>query len=339
MKLPVSITRSFSSRASGRYIQPVAQSGNTKKVTITSSIKRIILIFRINIRAFRHSPNRLITLRTKIVVILVVGVIFAFCQCKSDKVEEYSYESIALDNVQAALYFHTIFREVEYAWAFVDDAEYEKFEQPEKWTTADKNVYKELTYDGEKATITYYAWVTADNLLLVGTIIVDIAEYSYRSTGKIASVLLQNFSIQGQDISGGNSKIQLKCQNVESNENDIYSFSNITNVAIHEEGYNKPVLISASISNGQYERIAGSDTFKPDDDVWAYWGTMTGTIHEDPKLKYTNIVAKDNAINYNIANCEYGAQGEAKITIQGRSDIVCKYNCTGVEIEVVQLVN
>ena len=272
------------------------------------------------------------TLRTKIVAIFVVGVVFVLCQCE-DKEKEYSDIGIVTDNAQATLYFHVIFREAENVWAFVHGKDYESFDHEVRNT--DQNVYKEINYDEDTklATVEYHAWVTTDNLLLTGKMTVEIADSSYRTFQKVATVRLSDFSIMGQDITGTTTKIQLTCQNVEENPNDIYSFA--LGATIYEKGYRTPVLITASIANGQYQRIEGNETDTTDDDVWTYSGTMNGTLHEDQKLKCTNTI--DQAIHF-TTDCKLAKQGIGKIAISGRPNIKYEYDCSSIFIETEQLV-
>ena len=58
-------------------------------------------------------------------IILLTIAIVSLCDCSKDTPEEpYSNKDIVEVNAQAALYFHTVFREAENAWAFINSKEY-----------------------------------------------------------------------------------------------------------------------------------------------------------------------------------------------------------------------
>jgi len=229
-----------------------------------------------------------------------------------------------LDNAQAMLFFHTIFREAENAWAFVHEKNYESFT-----FTDEKNptITKKYIYDtaNKDITITYRAWVT-NKLLLVGTIRVRFEINSYLSDGMLANIFLPDFSINGHDVRGESS--------IRRSSDNKYVF-NFVDGSIHEQGVSMPVLITGNIDNGQYERIEGGDKFSQDDDVWAYSGTMTGMLHEEPKLTYTNKVIDENDATisgtvYFTMNCKTIEKGVSLITIPERPDIIYGYYCSEV---------
>jgi len=258
-------------------------------------------------------------MKIKNIIILAV-VIFSLSQCnKKEASPSYSNESITTDNVLAAMYFHIIFCEAENAWAFIDDMDYvanKTYTDPASTST----VFKKMTYDDdtEIITIEYQAWVT-NNYDLTGTITVRIVKNSYRVEGKVANVYLRGFSINEQNVVGESS---LKYREEKNNDNDIYTYTLLNGSAIHEQGTSMPVLISGSVVNGRYERIEGGETLSLDDDVWAYFSTMTGMVREVPSLKYTNTVL--DTVQYSM-NCKIARQGVSQIKIQGRSNIF--YEC------------
>ena len=317
--------------------------GNTRKVTITSGIKRIISIIRINIRGSPHSVDR--TLLRNIVILAVAVVLLIQCNKKEPEEQPYPNESIVLDNAQGALYFHTVFREAENAWALIDSVDYKAGTYKDPGNVGRKT--KEYTYEEDEVkslvTIKYNAWVS-NNLLLVGTIIVDFEKNSYRREGKIAKIKLSDFAINGQDVRG-TPRITYNRKAAISG-NDTYTYNLTDPSTIHEEGYNKPVLISGS-GSGSYERIEGGYTFEQDDDVWTFSMTMKGRIRENPKLNYTNTVlatasysykdengeevTRENGKVHYTMNCKIAQHGLSQITIPGRDVITYFYFCSHVE--------
>ena len=112
-------------------------------------------------------------MKTRNVIILSIGIVFALSQCKDDDEVEYSNSEIVIDNVLATLYFHTVFYEAEYAWAIVDSfLNYSSSEDYIERHKINNNAFKMLTYvDTAKihvATIEYNEWET-NNLILNGT--------------------------------------------------------------------------------------------------------------------------------------------------------------------------
>ena len=233
-----------------------------------------------------------------------------------------------MDNAQAALYFHTIFREAENAWAFIHENKYEPdtYDDPANNPTK----FKKYIYDDDTkdVTINYNAWVT-NHLLLVGTIRVKFAKDSYQNNGAKANVFLTDFSINGQDVRGE--------PTITRNNDNKYSFIFVDG-AIYETGASG-LLISGSIESGQYERIEGGGTQSQDDDVWAYSGTMKGMLHEEPKLTYTNKVltsyvdenGENGIIHFTMSSkCNTARKGVSQITIPGREDIIYGYFCSEI---------
>ena len=274
------------------------------------------------------------TIKTCILAVVLV----ALSQCKKDSQEPYSNENIVMDNAQAALFFHTVFREAEYAWAFIHRQKYEEKTYTDSASTA--TVYKKLTYEPYKnietkknmVTIEYHEW-ESNGLLLRGNIFVVFDnDSSYRKDGKLANVELKDFSINGQNVVG---EATLKYRKAASNPDtskDQYTYTLLNGAAIYGKDYSKKVLVTSAISNGQYERTEGYKTLTQDDDVWVYVsGEMKGTLHDDPKLKYTNTVTatymnKDAKVYYTM-DCKPASQGFSIIKITGRPDIVYWYRC------------
>ena len=273
-------------------------------------------------------------MKVKNIILLFTIAFVALSQCKKEPEEPYPNENIVMDNAQAALYFHTIFREAEHAWAFINDKDYkpDTYADPENKPPITKSyIYNAVTND---VTINYNAWVT-NNLLLAGTIRVGFQTNSYRIPDKVANVYLTDFSINGQTIMGEPS-IKYK----KSGDNDQYTYT-FTDGVIRKKGISMPVLISGNITDGQYERIEGGETLlSQGDDVWAYYGTMKGLLHEDPKLNYTNKVlntyidenGENGIIHFTMdANCKTASKGVSQITIPERPDIVYGYFCRSVD--------
>jgi len=260
-------------------------------------------------------------------IIIFAAVIF-LCQCEKVTKVPYANDRIVEDNAQAALYFHTVFREAENAWAFIDSVDYAEgvYKDPASTLT----VYKELTYNDTTNTVSieYHDWQT-NHLLLMGNMDVVFKD-SYRKNGVVANIYLSGFSINGQNVVG-----EPSIKYTGSNTKVQYTYT-LNNAAIYEEGNSKQVLISGTISNGQYERIEGNETWTQDDDVWAYSGEMKGQLRNDPNLKYTNTVLStymvngesiNGKINYNM-DCTTARQGISQIKIPGRSDIIFFYGCS-----------
>lgn len=276
----------------------------------------------------------------KIQRIIILAVVFAaLCQCKKNAEEPYSNIDIVMDNAQAALYFHTVFCEAEYAWAFADINKYED-------KTVSDDPKRKLSYwhnSNEKANdsvaIEYNDWVLKNHLSLSGTIIVTFSnDSSYRKDRKTASILLSDFSINGQSVVG---EATISYRKTATNPNDQYVYTLFNGSSIRETG-TSAMLISCVIANGQYERIEGNDTMaQNDDDVWAFSGVMTGSLHDDPNLKYTNTVTATLTINgvnedvriYYTMDCVTAFQGISQIKIAKRADIIYAYGCSELYFE------
>ena len=264
-------------------------------------------------------------------IIILAAIVFLY-QCKKNPEEPYSNLDIVRDNAQAGLYFHTVFREAENAWAFIDSVGYKEGTYSD--AANQPSIYKELDYNESTgiATIEYCAWST-NHLLLSGNIKLIFDTCSYRSDGKLANIYFSDFSINGQSVVGESS---IKYRKVANNANDNYTFTLLDGTAIHKQGRSMPVLISSTVANGQYERIQGNETFSQDDDVWAFSGVMTGMLHNDPNLKYTNTVIPAATINgesqdiriYYSMNCRFAQKGFSQITFPKRPDINFVYNCS-----------
>ena len=276
-------------------------------------------------------------MKTRNVILSVIAII-ALCECTKESKEPYPNEYIVRDNAQAALYFHTVFREAENAWAFIDSVKYKSGVYADQSNPSP--AVKNLTYNESTniVTVEYNAWVS-NNLLLVGTISVKFVKDSYRMNTYKASVYLTDFSIEGYNIVG---EFTIGYREVNNSTNDHYTFE-ITDGAIHEKGSSKPVLISGSVTNGQYERVEGNKKFLQDDDTWAYTGTMTGTLRDDPNQKYTNTVLteytyiaengeeKNGIVHYSFGDCTTATSGVSQIKISGRSDIIYGYFCKEID--------
>ena len=276
-------------------------------------------------------------MKIKRFTILVVTIV-ALSLCNKESDRPYSNLDIVLDNAQAAMYFHTIFCEAENAWAIVDSEEYLSFDD---LIQINASSYKIITYDEDEnsVTIEYQSWTSYNNLNLDGTIIVEFDTCSYRKSRETARVFLEDFFVEGQNIAG---RASLQYKNVEEGENDQYTFNILDGTAIREKDGNA-VLLTALINGGNYERIAGGETLSHDDDVWKYWGTMSGMLREKPNMKYTNTVVQtvnidgvsyDSAIYYELdcktARHEYEYPVYSEIKIPGRDDIKYVYLCSQV---------
>ena len=247
---------------------------------------------------------------------------------------------IVLDNAQAAMYFHTIFCEAENAWALVNSEEYVSF-GPVDLRQTNATSYKKITYDEDENTviIEYQSWTSFNNLNLEGTIIVEFDTSSYRKPRETARIFLEDFFVEGQNVAG---RASLQYKNVEEGDNDQYTYNVFEGTTIFEKDGN-PVLLTALINGGNYERITGGETLSHDDDVWKYWGTMTGMLREKPNMRYTNTVVQtididdvkyDSAIYYELgcktARHEFDYPVYSEIKIPGRDDIRYVYLCSQV---------
>ena len=273
----------------------------------------------------------------KIHRIIILAVFFVtFSQCKKSPEEPYSNENIVMDNAQAALYFHAVFCEAENAWAFAHINDYEE--------KTDGDSKKKLTYlhgskNKDSVAIEYHDWELKHHLSLTGKIIVTFDnDSSYRKDSKTAGILLSEFSINGQTVVG---EAAIRYRKTTTNPNDQYVFTLLNGSAIRETG--NAMLISCIISNGQYERIEGNETIaQDDDDVWAFSGVMTGTLHDDPNLKYTNTMSatpymlnnetKDGKLRYRM-DCSTASEGSSLIKIAKRPDIIYFYGCSELYFE------
>ena len=279
-------------------------------------------------------------------IILPLFAIFILSGCKKDQSEDpYTNKKIMEDNAHAVLYFHTVFREAENAWAFINSKEYVEGEYPDPANTS--TTYKIMTYSKtlKKVTIEYNAWKSGGHLL-IGKIHVEFSEKSYRTKDQVANVMLTDFSINGQNVVGQSS---IRYNKVENSDNDHYTYTLKEGAAIHEVGSSKPVLISGAIASGQYERIEGNEKLTQDDDVWVYSGEMKGMLREDQNLKYTNTVIskymgedgneKDGRIYFTM-DCVTAQQGVSQIKVSGRpdTDIIYGYLCSDIDYLSVEKV-
>ena len=278
-------------------------------------------------------------------IILLFFTIILLVHCKKEPEKPYLDEFILRDNAMATVYFHTVFREAENAWAFIDVKEYISGEYPDP-ANVEPTKCRNFSYDNEKniVTIEYNAWVSTSfpNLLLAGNIFVSFDKLKYRVNGAAATVRLNGFTINGQMVTG---ESKITYQKVENSEYDHYNYTHVVvgGVApsIHEKGISMPVLISGAISNARYIRTAGSKTkAKEEEDIWTYSGTMTGKLGKGQSLNYTNAILSSyidedgKAIDGTVlftAKCDFAEKGVAQIKIPGRPDITYSYNCSGAD--------
>ena len=274
----------------------------------------------------------------------MLAAVAILCQCKEKPQEPYANERIAIDNAKAAMYFHVVFQEAENAWAFIDGEDYNAGDYPAPGNT--QTSYKDLKCSVEDnavtVTIVYNGWKTTNDNLLFGNIRVVFLEHSYRRPEELlANVHLDDFSINGQDVTG---QATIRYRHVEDSENDHYAFTLSAGAAIHEVGHRTPQIMTCAVNNGQYERVEGNETFSMDDDVWAFHGTMTGRLRNDPSLNYTNIVTAtvtttdgnsiDGRLHFNML-CEIAQRGFSQIKIPERPDIFVAYHCKLSELDSV----
>ena len=278
----------------------------------------------------------MIRLKTKFFFIIVVA-FAALNQCQKESTKPYTNLDIAFDNERAAFYLHTLFSEAENAWAFVDANEYKSF-GPIEIAPSDARSYKKVIFNENTDTVTveYRAWLSPSNLVLDGTLTVGVDTLSYRSSGKIARVETVGFAVGGQNV---NYRATLQYKNVEEDANDQYTYNLLDGTAIYEKRNNAPLLITTVIRNGNYERTEGGDTFSHDDDVWKYWGVMTGMLREKPDMKYTNTVTPtivEDGVTYDAAmyyepGCITARQGLSLIEIKGRDNVLYMCMCSQID--------
>lgn len=267
--------------------------------------------------------------------LLLLFAIILLANCKKKPEEPYSVDNILTDNALAAVYFHTVFREAENTWALVDSIiKYvsETYEIP-----ANRPASKTLTYNADTDTVTvkYNEWKTGGHLLS-GTMYITFLKDAYRVGDAKADVKLDDFSINGQTVTG-ESRITYK--KVNNSQTDHFSYTLLDGAAIREKGTSMPVIITGIISNGQYNRIEGGETLEQEDDIWEYSGRMTGTLGKALSMKYANEVQSsfqgENGTVHFTTDCKFAEQGIAKITIARRPDIFYGYYCSGVYYETV----
>ncbi len=264
-------------------------------------------------------------------IFLFIIVISIFGGCKKDSEESITNEQILENNAQAVMYFHTIFRESENAWAVVDSINYDPTNIVEEKVGSS---YRKISYNSDTNTVTveYNAWVSG-RMQLGGKVYIKVPN-RYKENGSTAAVTLESFSIQAQRVTGA---ATLTYSKVEGSETDHYQYK-LTNGAIyHQDETQLQVLITANIQNGAYERTAGGNTVDQKNDLWAYTGTMTGLLYEDPNMSYTNNVltsyvdgsgATQNGTVYYSLGCLTAKEGVAQIKTSGRSDITYQYDCS-----------
>ena len=275
--------------------------------------------------------------------------LIAFCRCDSSE-ETFSNVSIVYDNAQAVMYFHTVFQETENTWAFVHGKVYEELVETFERGQTHKKITVTYDIDEEEietntATVEYNEWET-NGLKLTGAIRIVVDKNSYRRQNQAARVSLFDFFINGHSVTGIFTVIYRNAERDEEDEeaedeNDLYFFNVLDGANIREGRANSSALISATIRNGSYERLAGGETFSPDDDVWRYWGNMTGTLRDNANMRYTNTVVStvtvdgetiDVALRF-APDCRTARQGLSVITIAGRDDIMYVYGCDEIYYE------
>ena len=305
------------------------------------------------------------------IVAAVVLALFSRCEDNSDG--NYSNTEIVLDNAQAVMYFHTVFCEAENIWALADSKGYVEFEdffqQSEGYKEVTAVVTEKYDEDGiellsveNTVTVTYHEWIS-NKLKLTGEISVVFLAGSYRKQNETARATLNNLFIENQNVTGV-STVQYRNvpkvkeddeeddgddeEEEEEEENDIYHFSLLDGASIREAGRRAggmPVLLTASIRNGSYERVAGGATLSADDDVWKYWGVMSGILRNRPTMRYTNTISERMNIDgtqvdfaiYFDGGCPitvmHNISGFSTITISGHSDIFYQFRCDRVYFE------
>ncbi len=276
-------------------------------------------------------------------ITFIIVAIVVLCYCKKDDDEgQYTNEQIVYTNAQTTMYLHTIFREAENAWAIVDSMEYDvaKTYVRNVGVSSSKTItYKETEGGVKTATIEYSAWNTG-NVQLMGNIVVTLPDKGvYKQNGKTAAISLENnFSIQGQRVTG---YATFKYNTTTNNPNDQYTYT-FTDGIIYDkdETQGRKILTTATIVNGPYERIEGGSTVYEGDDIWAYTGTLTGLLNNDPNMKYTNTVLvsyttvnneKKSGIVHFSMNCQTAEDGVCTVVISGRPNIIYGYDCSGYD--------
>ncbi len=277
-------------------------------------------------------------MKIKNIILLSVSVL-SLCYCKKDdEGSSYTVDDIVYTNSQAAVYFHTMFREAENAWAIVDSIKYSTDPYEEKNGSA----YKKITFKETEAqisvTVEYNAWMSG-TFLLGGSMTIILPGKFYRVKDKAANVTLNSFSINGQRVIG---TATLMYRVVEGNEkNDHYDYSLADAAIYHAKESPAQRLITAGITNGKYERIGGGATVKQNDDIWSYTATMKGLLYDDPNMAYTNTILSTQEyelikgdkltgiVNFSFS-CKTAQKGMSQVVISGWPDMIYVYNCDGV---------
>ena len=288
-------------------------------------------------------------------IFLIVAVAGIFCRCGDDTDGPYSNYQIVIDNAMAVSYFHTVFVETENIWAIVHENAYHEgmvvFDQTQGYKEI--NIEYSEEEDANTVTVEYLDW-KSNNHLLRGTIIVTFDANSYRRHQESARVTMSNFFIEGQIIAGVGTLQYRNANRDESEEdeeseveeeNDTYFFNLLDGASIREQGRrgSSSVLITATIRNGNYERVFKGEALSPEDDVWKYWGSMTGILRERPTMRYTNTVVSSMSIDgqvhdvalYFLPGCNIAASGISTITIQGLDEIRYLNICEEVYYETL----
>ncbi|MDR1666584.1 MAG: hypothetical protein LBS03_02670 [Bacteroidales bacterium] len=253
--------------------------------------------------------------RFRIVLFSVAVVISAVmpCGCGSGSDDDEGYETrvMVTDVTQAYLYYWLIFREAENAWALVHEAGYAAGE-----TTREngRSISYQLTEGGKGIVSVVFDGWRQHTAILSGTMTVDLPvdKDSYRQNGRV-SISLSKFSINGQQVTGF-ATITFSA----AGEIDQYAYS-LTEAAIYDSD-DEQILITCSMSGGRFQRIDGSaTTASPEDDLWAFNGNMTGMLHNQSSLKYTNTVDNSHWLVYEWGCDRKAMNGYCRLTAAGRT--------------------
>jgi hypothetical protein len=261
-------------------------------------------------------------MKLKFILAVSVSVLLLY-GCKHDNgAYSYTVGDIVQYNAQAAIYFHTIFREAENAWAFIHEKKYDTQVYTEETGASYKKIYCGET-EGSQCIINieYNSWLSG-TFHLMGKITVTLPDKNvYRQEGKTAGVKLSDdFSIAQQRVTGSSSMTFVK--NAED-ANDHYDYK-LTSASIYDMD-DRQRLITAGISNGKYVRMGGNQTLSPGDDIWALTATMTGQLFDDANMKYTNTVVDSGEPVYFLMNCPKAIGGVSDVIIPDRPYIRYTY--------------
>lgn len=254
-------------------------------------------------------------------VVCVVALLLYGCK-QDDGEHSYTVDDIVQYNAQAAIYFHTIFREAENAWAFIHEKKYDTQVYTEETGVSCKKVYCGETEGSQFIiNIEYNSWLSG-TFHLMGKITVTLPDKNvYRQDGKTANVKLSDdFSIAQQRVTGSSSMTYVKST---EDANDHYDYR-LTEASIYDVDDRQP-LITAGISNGKYVRIEGNQTLSQGDDTWALVATMTGQLFGEANMKYTNTVVNPDEPVYFLMNCPKAIGGASDVIVPNQPYIRYTY--------------